>query len=140
VPRLVLLTALSLACATTSGGSSDGSEPTGRTSCTPGASDDLNVYDTTQVSERPYARSGPDLEYPVRLRERHVQGRVLLSLIVNADGSVDPTSITVVRSADPGFDVEAIRWARGGQFWPGCRQGRAVRVRMLQPIDFKIRP
>ena len=112
--------------------------PVPRTSCSGIASTDTAVYDTTQVTERPVAYDGPILNYPSELRATGVQGRVVLSVVINTDGRADARSIEAIRSPDSGLTYEARRWVVGAKFWPGCLTGRPVRVRVAIPIDFKV--
>ena len=112
------------------------------TSCSLGAqahvASDSTVYDTTQVTEQPINRGGTRLRYPRGPLNEGVQGRVLLALILNADGTADRPSVRVLHSVHPALDAEAVRYALQAFFWPACLKGRAVRVRITMPIDFKI--
>lgn len=85
-----------------------------------------------------YLRS--NLEYPERCKENKVQGRVLISFVVNKDGSiVEPA---VVKSAGPEgveLDVEALRVISAMPVWtPGKQNGEAVRVQYTVPVVFKL--
>ena len=135
----LLLITVASACASASRGPrlATGSSH-GPTSCAGSTGDDPTVYDTTQVDEKPVARSGPRLTYPTDARRHHIEGRVLVSLIVNASGLTDPSSIVMVQSVTPDLDAEARRWVDRAVFWPGCLASRPVRVRVLIPIDFRI--
>jgi TonB family protein len=135
---LLICAAIVLSCATSAQRSSNSPSTRGRTSCSDLTNADTTVYDTTQVTEKPFARSGPFPRYPVNLRQRGIEGSVTLSVVVNADGRVDRRSITVFRGSYTEFEREAIRWAEGSLFWPGCLEGRPVRVRTTLPMDFKI--
>lgn len=135
--RLVILLSASftLGCALAAGGST----PASGTSCSGGYNSDTTVYDTTAVTERPIVRYFSQLSYPKDLREQGLQGRVVLAMVINADGSTDQTSIKIVGPAHPQFAAAATRWVQSTTFWPGCRAGRPVRVRVALPVDFKIR-
>ena len=61
-----------------------------------------------------------------------------MSVVVNADGKVDPASITVVQTAHMHFNLPARYYAERATFWPGCLNGEAVRVRVTFPIDFRL--
>jgi len=128
-----------LACASVSHSSAGAADVRGRTSCSGLVSHDTTVYDTTQVSEKPYVRSGPRIEYPEDLRYRRVQGHVVLAAIVGVDGKVEASSITVLEGDHPEFEAQAARWAKGALYWPGCRFGLPVRVRVALPFDFRTR-
>ena len=85
-----------------------------------------------------YLRS--NLEYPENCKKNKVQGRVLISFVVNKDGSiVEPA---VVKSAGPKgveLDVEALRVISGMPAWtPGMQNGEAVRVQYTIPVAFQL--
>ena len=107
-------------------------------SCQSNPSSDTTVFDTTQVSRRPEVLSGPNLTYPDELRSQGISGRVVLSMIINADGTLERRSIERVFSDHPDFEKSAIRYLREAVFSPGCRKGQAVRVRVRIPIDFRV--
>ena len=110
----------------------------GPTSCASHVSIDSTVYDSTQVGEQPIARVTPQLVYPAEAQRRKVQGRVVLTAVVNADGSIDSTSVTVTHSVDPLLDAEARRFVTGATLWPACREGVAVRERIHVPVVFSL--
>lgn len=83
---------------------------------------------------------GPPIRYPEDLRERWVEGRVLVQAIVDTSGRAEPQSVRVLRSADPGFDGPAKAWVLKAHFRPGYLHGRPVRVLVQVPVDFHIRP
>ena len=135
----LLATTLALGCAAASTSSARATAFRGATSCAGLPSTDSAVYDTSQVTEHPRVRSGPRPEYPSVERHRRIQGRVIIGVIVEPDGTVALDSVRVVQSVDPALDREALRWVRGASFWPACRDGRPVRVRIAVPIDFRIK-
>ena len=102
------------------------------------ASADTTVYDTTQVTRRAIILERTELHYPDRPRQQGVQGRVVLSVLINAHGRVEASSVRLIESVDHLLDAEAMRYARGAVFQPACLNGRAVRVRVRLPIDFKV--
>ena len=134
---ILLTVTLALACGVSASRSDRRAGPRSATSCAGLASTDSTVYDTTQVAERPVARHGPRPEYPMRERQLRIQGRVLIAVIIEADGSPNQDSVRIVTSVNPAIDREALRWVSGASFWPGCRDGRPVRVRVAIPIDFR---
>ena len=69
--------------------------------------------------------------------ERCVQGRVVVSFVVEKDGSI--AEAKVVKSLDPAFDAEALRVVSMMPKWiPGKFYGEATRVRYCIPIRFKL--
>lgn len=76
-------------------------------------------------------------KYPVVAQENGVQGRVLVSFVVERDGSI--TDVRVVRSVDPSLDREASRVVRSMPRWsPGKQNGSAVRVKYTVPVVFRL--
>ena len=102
------------------------------------ATTDSTVYDTTQVTTQAEILAGPQLHYPDGPRREGIQGRVVLALVVNTDGRVEPRSVTLVQRLHPAMDAEAKRYALLASFQPACLRGSPVRVRVRIPIDFRI--
>jgi periplasmic protein TonB len=109
------------------------------TFCSGTAVSDSTVYDTTQMTERPVLYDAEPLRYPAKARARGVEGRVLLAVTINADGRPDAQSIQTISSPDSELTNAAVQWVRGARFEPVCLAGRAVRVRIGIPVDFKIK-
>lgn len=77
------------------------------------------------------------VKYPVVAQENGVQGRVVVSFVVERDGSI--TDVRVVRSVDPSLDREAARVVSSMPRWtPGKQNGSAVRVKYNVPVMFKL--
>lgn len=77
-----------------------------------------------------------NIKYPVVAQENGVQGRVVVSFVVERDGSI--TDVQVVRSVDPSLDHEAQRVVRSMPKWiPGKQNGKAVRVKYNVPVSFQ---
>lgn len=106
------------------------------TSCASAKSADTTAFESTQLSEQPVPRSVPELVYPEEAKQKKVQGRVLVSAVVTADGTVDSASVAVTMRVHPLLDAEAKRVVSHATFWPGCRDGVAVRTRLTFPFDF----
>ena len=78
-----------------------------------------------------------NIKYPVVAQENGVQGRVVVSFVVEKDGSI--TDVKVVRSVDPSLDKEAQRVVKSMPKWiPGKQNGSAVRVKYNVPVSFKL--
>ena len=69
--------------------------------------------------------------------ESCVQGRVIVSFIVETDGSL--SDIKVVKSLDPLFDKEALRIVKSMPKWiPGTQNGQQpIRVKYVIPVIFR---
>ena len=78
-----------------------------------------------------------NVKYPVVAQENGVQGRVVISFVVEKDGSI--TDVRVVRSVDPSLDKEAARVVKSMPRWiPGKQNGAAVRVKYNVPVSFRL--
>lgn len=76
-----------------------------------------------------------NLRYPPQAQRQKIQGKVIVSFIVNKDGSI--ASPTIVRSADPILDREALRVIRMMPPWkPGMEDGKPCRTMFAIPVNF----
>jgi len=78
-----------------------------------------------------------NIKYPVVAEENGVQGRVIVTFVVERDGSI--TDVKVVKSVDPSLDKEAVRVTKSMPKWiPGKQNGAAVRVKYTLPVTFRL--
>lgn len=94
------------------------------------------VYSEANVEVRPLLLSAPPLEYPDFLRREGIQGRVVLQAIVDTTGRVEPASIKILKSPNPGFDQPTRQWVLKALFRPARLGGEAVRVLVNLPVDY----
>ena len=74
---------------------------------------------------------------PDSCRENNIQGRVLVTFIVEKDGSI--TKPVVVKSVTHLLDAEALRLVSAMPKWkPGRQNGQAQRVKFTIPINFRL--
>ena len=106
--------------------------------------DSEKVYDV--VEEMP-AFPGPpyalyefltrSIQYPKEARDKNIQGRVIVTFVVEKDGSI--SDARVVKSVDPLLDTEALRVVNSMHSWtPGKQNGEPVRVKYTVPVSFKL--
>ena len=105
------------------------------TGIVPGSDQVLSV---DVVQEKPELLSHPPPAYPPLLQQAGIEGRVMVQAIIDTTGRVEPNSVRVAESANPGFDQPAKNVVLRSLFRPGRVYGRAVRVLVAIPIDFKI--
>lgn len=87
---------------------------------------DLNTFRTWVQSQ---------IRYPAEALKRGIEGRVVLSFIVERDGSV--STIELLQSPDRILSEEARRVVSSSPKWtPGRQNGHLVRVRYMLPVDF----
>lgn len=78
-----------------------------------------------------------NIKYPFVAQENGVQGRVIVSFVVERDGSI--SDVRVARSVDPSLDREAQRVVKSMPRWkPGKQNGSAVRVKYTVPVVFRL--
>lgn len=76
---------------------------------------------------------GDTYQYPAQAEAQGVSGRVILTFVVERDGSL--TDIKVVRDLKYGTGEEAVRVLKRAKKWtPGVQNGRPVRVQYTLPI------
>jgi TonB family protein len=105
-----------------------------------GASGDRSstVYMAGQVEKAPQLISQPYVNYPSQLLSRGTEGQVILQFVVNQQGRVDGTSISVVQSSARAFEAPAIEAVRRSAFKAGRVAGRAVPVQVRQTVMFSL--
>ena len=77
------------------------------------------------------------IQYPAEAMKNNIQGRVIVSFIVEKDGSV--SNILVLQSPDKLLADEArrvIASSPAGAWTPGEQRGEKVRVKYTLPVDF----
>ena len=77
------------------------------------------------------------VRFPQIALENQISGQVLLSFVVERDGSL--TNIQVLRTPDSSLSDEAIRVLKSSPKWtPGKQRNQTVRVKYTLPIEFRI--
>lgn len=80
---------------------------------------------------------GKHIKYPVVAEENGIQGRVIVTFVVEKNGSI--TDVQVIKSVDPSLDKEAVRVVKSMPHWiPGKQNGSAVRVKYTLPVTFRL--
>jgi TonB family protein len=82
-----------------------------------------------------------NIQYPLEARQKGYEGNVVISFVVEKDGSL--SNINIVKNVDGGCGDEAVRVVNlineAGLRWvPGKQQGKPVRVQFNLPIKFKL--
>ena len=98
------------------------------------------------VEQMPSFPGGPEglmryisknIKYPVGAQKAGTQGRVIVEVIIDANGNV--TNPKVSQGVDPLLDAEAIRVTANMPKWqPGTQRGQAVNVKYTFPIIFRL--
>ena len=102
--------------------------------------DDQGIYLTAEkmpAIKGGMAAIGKKVQYPRIAKEMGIQGVVYVCFIVDAEGKVIEPKI--LKSLAKPLDEEALRViTKEVKFTPGYYQGKAVPVRMVLPIRFRI--
>lgn len=79
---------------------------------------------------------GENIKYPEQMVKDSIEGRVLLSFVIEKDGSI--AEIKEMKSPHPVLTDEAIRVVKLMPKWkPGKMRGKAVRVKFMLPVNFQ---
>ena len=106
--------------------------------------EETKVFDV--VEQMPQFPGGPNalfeylsknIKYPVVAEENGIQGRVIVTFVVERDGSI--TDVKVAKSVDPSLDKEAMRVVKSmPHLIPGKQNVSAVRVKYSVPVTFRL--
>ena len=78
------------------------------------------------------------IQYPPECKESCIQGRVIVTFVVERDGSISQTK--VAKSLDPLLDAEALRVVNAMPKWiPGRQNGVTVAVKYTIPVTFRLK-
>lgn len=105
------------------------------------------AMDTTLVAKQQCAEASlmsflySNIKYPMEARQDGLQGTVVLSFIVETDGTI--SDLRIVRDIGGGCAEEALRVVSamnnvGIRWTPGKQAGEAVRVRFNLPVRFRL--
>jgi len=95
-----------------------------------------SVYDFIAVEIKPQVIKRVEPEYPEVARRAGVEGNVYVLIIVDENGDV--IDAQVVKSSNPIFDSAAVAAVRKWKFKPGYQRDKPVKVRVMQPIFFRL--
>lgn len=78
-----------------------------------------------------------NMKYPTKAQTEGIQGGVIVQFIVDENGYIIEPNI--VKSVEPSLDNEALRLIKMFPQWkPGTLKGKAVKVKYVVPIVFKL--
>lgn len=97
--------------------------------------------ETADATTNPPDLRGPeplrkvDPKYPPELRDRHIQGEVILYAVIRKNGTVD--SIQLVQGIDPTLDTDAMQALAQWKFRPAVSNGHAIALQAIVHIPFR---
>lgn len=78
-----------------------------------------------------------NIKYPASAVKAKKQGRVIVTFVIQKDGSV--TKARIAKSVDPELDAEALRIVKAMPNWtPGTQDGKPVNVKYTIPVVFSL--
>ncbi len=78
-----------------------------------------------------------NVKYPKEAEKKKLEGKSAIHFIVEKDGSI--SNVSVKKSSHPILDQEAMRVVKSMPKWiPGKLKGKAVRVKFIIPIAFRL--
>jgi protein TonB len=95
-------------------------------------------YLESVVEERPERIGGPQPRYPEILKQAGIDGHVMVEAIIDTTGHAERGSIKILSSTNQLFEQPSRETVAASVYKPGKISGRAVRVRIQQPINFGI--
>ncbi len=80
---------------------------------------------------------GNNTNYPKSCKEKNIEGKVIVSFIVDTEGKVG--NVKVVKSVQEDMDAEAVRVISSMPNWnPGTVNGQATKMELKMPVLFKM--
>ncbi len=98
--------------------------------------DSIEVYEG-EVDEYPEPIVYVQPEYPKEALEKGLEGKVLVEAVIDENGNVIDARIKY--SDNEIFNEAALAAMRKMKFKPAKRNGRPVKVRVIQPFTFKLK-
>lgn len=78
-----------------------------------------------------------NIKYPSKARSLGIEGKVFAQFVIDQHGNV--TNVEILRGIGAGCDEEVLRIMNMAPKWnPGKQRGKAVKVKMVLPINFEI--
>ncbi|MDQ5977339.1 MAG: hypothetical protein QG602_311, partial [Verrucomicrobiota bacterium] len=93
-------------------------------------------FSMKELDSPPKALTRKSPAYPAELREAGIEGRVVVSMVIDTNGRV--VQAEVEKSTHQGFEFAALRAVQEWQFEPGRKGGRQVNTRVSQVLQFSV--
>ena len=77
--------------------------------------------------------------YTAAAMDAHIEGKVLLGVLVLDDGKVGEVTVTESLDKEYGLDTQAVEAARQWLFKPGTKDGKPVAVRVALEMTFTLK-
>ncbi len=97
---------------------------------------EMGIFEIAQLDKDPKQIKTVNPIYPSELRRERIQGTVIIEYTVNTEGKTE--EINVISSPHPLFSEAAIDAIKETLFEPGEIDGRKVKAKVKQPINFQL--
>ena len=108
---------------------------------------EMNTSDVFTVVEEPAKPSGgyetfykyiaENLQYPSLAKDKGIEGKVYIQMIIDTDGSI--TDVKPIKGIGAGCDEEAVRVISQAPAWePAQQRGKRVKQKIVVPIAFAL--
>jgi len=77
------------------------------------------------------------LKYPKAAKNNNIQGTVIVDFTISIDGTI--SDLTIFKSVEKSLDDEALRLIQNGRWVPAIHNGRHVKSRRRQEIEFRLK-
>lgn len=77
--------------------------------------------------------------YTAAAMDAHIEGKVLLDVVVLHDGKVGDVKVSESLDMEYGLDTQAVEAARQWLFKPGMKDGKPVAVRVTLEMQFTLK-
>lgn len=98
---------------------------------------DVEIVPYYKVEIKPQPISMPAPEYPVLAVKAGIEGKVVVKMLVDTDGSVIAVEI-IKSSGNQMLDESAVSAAKQSKFTPAKQRDKFVRVWVVRQIEFKL--
>lgn len=102
--------------------------------------EDPGIDDFVYAEEQPkfdFAELQSRVKYPDIARERSIQGKVVVRVLIDKDGSI--AKYVVVESAHKLLEPEAVKAVLATTFTPAKQNGQPTKIWISIPVNFRIR-
>ena len=77
-------------------------------------------------------------DYTQEAKDAHIEGTVVLDVVVQADGTVGDVRVTRSLDTTYGLDQQAVNAMKQWQFKPGTKDGKPVAVQVAVEVRFTL--
>jgi protein TonB len=100
---------------------------------------DSTVYSPGNGVSLPQVTRQIKADYTEEAKANRIEGKVLLDVVVLADGAVGDVRVTESLDSVYGLDAKAVKAMKQWEFKPGMKDGKPVAVRVQAVMNFALK-